>query len=38
MLVATLLNGLVITVGLVGGFLFGVYLQNVSGGAYATKP
>lgn len=33
MLVATLLNGLVITVGLVGGFLFGVYLQNVSGGA-----
>lgn len=34
MLVATLLNGLVITVGLVGGFLFGVYLQNVSGGAY----
>lgn len=33
-LIATLLNGLVITVGLVGGFLFGVYLQNVSGGAY----
>src|SRR5947209_13365271 len=33
-LVATLLNGLVITVGLVGGYLFGVYLQNVSGGAY----
>jgi phospholipid/cholesterol/gamma-HCH transport system permease protein len=33
-LVATLLNGLVITVGLVGGFFFGVYLQNVSGGAY----
>jgi phospholipid/cholesterol/gamma-HCH transport system permease protein len=33
-LVATLLNGLVITVGLVGGFIFGVYLQNVSGGAY----
>src|SRR3984957_20360521 len=32
-LVATLLNGLVITVGLVGGYLFGVYLQNVSGGA-----
>ncbi|HWF70913.1 MAG TPA: ABC transporter permease [Mycobacterium sp.] len=32
--VATLLNSLVITVGLVGGFLFGVYLQNVSGGAY----
>jgi phospholipid/cholesterol/gamma-HCH transport system permease protein len=32
--VATLLNGLVITVGLVGGYLFGVYLQNVSGGAY----
>jgi phospholipid/cholesterol/gamma-HCH transport system permease protein len=33
-LVATLLNGLVITVGLVGGYLFGVYLQNISGGAY----
>ena len=33
-LVATLLNGLVVTVGLVGGYLFGVYLQNVSGGAY----
>jgi phospholipid/cholesterol/gamma-HCH transport system permease protein len=33
-LVATLLNGLVITVGLVGGYIFGVYLQNVSGGAY----
>jgi phospholipid/cholesterol/gamma-HCH transport system permease protein len=33
-LVATMLNGLVITVGLVGGFIFGVYLQNVSGGAY----
>src|SRR6201999_4403886 len=32
--IATLLNGLVITVGLVGGYLFGVYLQNVSGGAY----
>ncbi|HEX7322983.1 MAG TPA: ABC transporter permease [Mycobacterium sp.] len=32
--VATLLNALVITVGLVGGFFFGVYLQNVSGGAY----
>ena len=35
--VATLLNGLVITVGLVGGFLFGVYLQNVSGGAYLPR-
>jgi len=33
-LVATLLNGLVITVGLVGGYIFGVYLQNVNGGAY----
>jgi len=32
--VSTLLNALVITVGLVGGYLFGVYLQNVSGGAY----
>jgi phospholipid/cholesterol/gamma-HCH transport system permease protein len=33
-LVSTLLNSLVITVGLVGGYLFGVYLQDVSGGAY----
>jgi phospholipid/cholesterol/gamma-HCH transport system permease protein len=33
-LIATLLNALVITVGLVGGYIFGVYLQNVSGGAY----
>src|ERR1700733_2894266 len=32
--VATLLNGTVVTIGLVGGFLFGVGLQNVSGGAY----
>jgi phospholipid/cholesterol/gamma-HCH transport system permease protein len=32
--VATLLNGTVITIGLVGGFLFGVRIQNVSGGAY----
>ena len=36
-LVATLLNGLVITVGLVGGYIFGVYLQNVSGGAYLAS-
>lgn len=35
-LVATLLNALVITVGLVGGFFFSVYLQNVSGGAYLS--
>jgi phospholipid/cholesterol/gamma-HCH transport system permease protein len=35
-LVALLLNGLVITVGLVGGYIFGVYLQNVSGGAYLS--
>jgi phospholipid/cholesterol/gamma-HCH transport system permease protein len=33
-LVAMMLNGLVSMVGLVGGYLFGVYLQNVSGGAY----
>ncbi|MCV7261046.1 ABC transporter permease [Mycobacterium shimoidei] len=32
--VATLLNGTVITIGLIGGFFFGVRLQNVSGGAY----
>ncbi|MDA4109382.1 ABC transporter permease [Mycobacterium holsaticum DSM 44478] len=34
--VATLLNAMVITIGLVGGFIFGVYLQNVSGGAYVS--
>jgi phospholipid/cholesterol/gamma-HCH transport system permease protein len=34
--VALLLNGAVITIGLVGGFLFGVYIQNVSAGAYVT--
>lgn len=33
-LVAFLLNGAVITIGLVGGFIFGVFVQNVSGGAY----
>lgn len=33
---AILLNGAVITVGLVGGFIFGVYLQNVSAGAYVS--
>jgi phospholipid/cholesterol/gamma-HCH transport system permease protein len=33
-IVATLLNGTVITIGLIGGFFFGVRLQNVSGGAY----
>jgi phospholipid/cholesterol/gamma-HCH transport system permease protein len=33
-LVGMLLNGLVSMIGLVGGFIFGVYLQNVSGGAY----
>ncbi len=35
--VATLLNALVITVGLVGGYFFGVYLQNISGGAYLAS-
>src|SRR6201994_4792533 len=34
--VAVLLNGAVITVGLVGGFIFGVYLQNISAGAYVS--
>ncbi|KUI04709.1 ABC transporter permease [Mycobacterium sp. IS-3022] len=34
--VAALLNGAVITIGLVGGFLFGVYIQNVSAGAYVS--
>jgi len=32
--VAVLLNGAVITIGLVGGFIFGVFVQNVSAGAY----
>ena len=35
-LVAVLLNGLVIAVGLAGGYLFSVYLQNVSSGAYLS--
>jgi phospholipid/cholesterol/gamma-HCH transport system permease protein len=35
-LVAFLLNGAVITIGLVGGFIFGVYVQNVSAGAYVS--
>jgi phospholipid/cholesterol/gamma-HCH transport system permease protein len=34
--VAVLLNGLVIAVGLAGGYLFSVYLQNVSSGAYLS--
>src|SRR5690625_4827535 len=35
--VATLLNGLVIVVGLVGGFISGVYMQVVSGGGYRAS-
>jgi phospholipid/cholesterol/gamma-HCH transport system permease protein len=35
-LVSMLLNALVSMVGLVGGFVFGVYLQNVSAGAYLS--
>ena len=35
-LVALLLNGSVITIGLVGGYIFSVYIQNVSGGAYLS--
>ena len=31
-----MLNSLVIIVGLVGGFIFSVYLQNVSAGAYLS--
>lgn len=34
--VAGFLNSLVIIVGLVGGFLFSVYLQHVSGGAFLS--
>jgi phospholipid/cholesterol/gamma-HCH transport system permease protein len=29
-------NGAVITIGLVGGFVFGVYVQNISAGAYVS--
>ena len=32
--VALLLNGAVIMIGLVGGYVFSFYIQNVSGGAY----
>ncbi|ORV81851.1 ABC transporter permease [Mycobacterium interjectum] len=35
-IVATLLNGAVITIGLVGGFIFGVYIQHISAGAYVS--
>lgn len=34
--VAVLLNGAVITIGLVGGFFFGVFIQNISAGAYVS--
>ncbi|MGB3771059.1 MAG: ABC transporter permease [Rhodococcus sp. (in: high G+C Gram-positive bacteria)] len=34
--VAALLNGAVCTIGLVGGFFFSVYLQDVTPGAYAA--
>ncbi|RYE43888.1 MAG: ABC transporter permease [Hyphomicrobiales bacterium] len=37
MFVAVLLNGLVITIGLIGGFLFSVYIQNVTPGAYVSS-
>ena len=32
--VSVLLNGAVIVIGLVGSFIFGVFLQNISAGAY----
>jgi phospholipid/cholesterol/gamma-HCH transport system permease protein len=35
--VALLLNGLVVTIGLVGGFFFSVYVQNVTPGAYVAS-
>lgn len=37
MLVALLLNGLVITIGIVGGFLFSINFQNVTPGAYVSS-
>ena len=36
-LVAVLLNALVVTVGLVGGFLFSVYVQSVTPGSYVAS-
>lgn len=35
--VALLLNGLVVTIGLVGGFFFSVFIQNVTPGSYASS-
>ncbi|WP_424809646.1 MlaE family ABC transporter permease [Rhodococcus sp. 27YEA15] len=35
--VAFLLNGLVVVIGLVGGFFFSVYIQNVTPGAYVAS-
>ncbi|MEV5837664.1 ABC transporter permease [Nocardia sp. NPDC052112] len=35
--VAILLNGAVCTIGLIGGFFFSVYLQDVSPGSYASS-
>ncbi|MHA7662020.1 MlaE family ABC transporter permease [Metapseudomonas otitidis] len=34
--VAFMLNGAVIVIGLVGGYFFGVYIQNVNAGAYVS--
>jgi len=34
--VALLLNGLVVTIGLLGGFFFSVFLQNVNPGAFVS--
>src|SRR5580693_2927558 len=36
-IVALLLNGLVCAIGLSGGYVFSVFLQNVSGGAYLSS-
>lgn len=35
--VALLLNGLVVAIGLVGGYFFSVYVQNVTPGAYVSS-
>lgn len=35
--VALLLNGMVVAIGLVGGFYFSVYVQNVTPGAYVSS-
>lgn len=37
MIVALLLNGLVVTIGIVGGFFFSVFIQHATPGSYASS-